>query len=192
MKAPTRKRQLEAAIETADLAARDYRVWRELFRRVDWTSDDALIADRWQPKSVDELADRCRMSRASVKRALRNLDDLGWIVRSQEKRGRGYAVHYQLDIGRDQPARPKAEPTGDAERARRYRARKKGGQPAVTQESSKGGQIAVTQDEETGQECVTKGFTSRDATAGQEPDLRKETRQGGRKEGRKEGRKRPR
>lgn len=195
---PSGRRALEAAIEAADVHPATYRVLRELYRRLDWTSDAPVIADRWQPRSVDDLAARCRMSRSTARRAVRAAEALGWLTREWDGPGRGHAMRYTLAIGRDQPTRPaEAEPLTDAERARRYRARKRS-QRAVTERGHEGvterGHESVTPDAKRGQDDVfpgakrgqidvTKGFTSRDEAAGQGPVSAGRNQQGGSGEG---------
>jgi hypothetical protein len=195
---PSGRRALEAAIEAADVHPAVYRVLRELYRRLDWTSDAPVIADRWQPRSVDDLAARCRMSTSTAKRAIREAERLGWLTREWDGPGRGHAMRYTLAIGRDQPARPpEARPLTGAERTRRWRAGKRGqpavterghaavterGQPAVTPGPERG-QIDVTPDTKRGQIDVSKGFTARHTSAGQRPVSAGRNQQGGSGEG---------
>jgi hypothetical protein len=81
----TRELELKAAIEKADLPARDYRVYRALLERAEWKS--AKILDRFQPRSLNHLQRH------------------GWLVRHRHFSdngigGRGHPTTYQLEHGR--------------------------------------------------------------------------------------------
>lgn len=122
---PTREKQLNDAIEKARLPPRDYRVYRALFRRAEWGS--AVIKAEWQPKSLKRIAADSQLSVATVCRSLAHLESHGWVARERsQRRGRGYATAYQLLAGQDCDCMTqKPEPKSDAERARRYRERKR-------------------------------------------------------------------
>jgi DNA-binding MarR family transcriptional regulator len=100
----TREQELRDAIEKADLPARDYRVYRALSARAEWKS--VVIRDKFQPRSLAELAAWSRMSRANVARALNHLQRHGWLQRHRHFSdkgigGRGHATRYQLEHGKD-------------------------------------------------------------------------------------------
>ena len=120
----------------------------------------------------------------TLKRTLSHLQRHGWIQRHRHITdngigGRGHPTRYQLEVGTDcncGPERP--EPVSDAERARRYRQRKKAAHSGVTDKpdkaahiivthNGKAAQIDVTTGEKVAQIDVTKRLTSRDEDAGQ-------------------------
>jgi hypothetical protein len=164
----TREQELEKAIEAARLPPREYRIYRALFKRAEWNT--ATIKKQFQPWNEAELAGDSKMSLASVKRGLAHLERHGWITRvPRRKPGRkGPAVSFILLSGSDcdcQPERP--GPVSDAERARRYRARKKEAQSDVTEGLKEA------------QKCVTLRLASRDENAGHTPNGSKSVREGG-------------
>jgi hypothetical protein len=157
---------LRKAVEAASIPARDYRVYSALLRKVQWDGP-AVIPAKFQPRSLQEIAKLARMSVASAKRALAHLESHGWIQRDRKDPGRGHCTHYQLTPGLDCdciPQRP--EPASDADRARRYRQRKKAAQDRVTR-PDKAAQSDVSLRQEAAQIDVSKRLTSRDDIAGQ-------------------------
>ena len=161
---PTQEQLLSTAIEKARMPARDYRVFRALFKRAAWGS--AVIPAKFQPRSLKVIArDTGGLSEATVKRSLNHLEEHGWIVRARDAfKGRGHSTAYGLTIGEDcdcNSGRP--EPKSGAERAKRYRDRKKAAQVPVTQGQESG---SICRDE-AAQIDVTKRLTSRDEPAGQ-------------------------
>jgi hypothetical protein len=170
---------------------RDKEVWRHLFRRADWAT--GIIPDRWQPKSLRDLARVTHMNVTTVCRSLAHLDSHEWVDRQREPPGRGHSTSYQVLPGVDcdctDGRKIPGGPASDAERARRYRARKKALRGSVTQASGsvaesrdgtspeasrdavtaeeKALQYAVTPGEKALQYAVTKRCASRDEPAGQ-------------------------
>jgi DNA-binding Lrp family transcriptional regulator len=178
----TREKELSQAIEKAALPVADYRVYRALMGRADWNT--AVIPVRFQPRSLAELAELSKLSVATVKRTLRHLQRHGWIERHRYITdagigGRGHPTRYRLDVGADCDCAPdRPEPVSDAERAKRYRQRKKAAHGSVTDTPDKAAHIVVTHDGKAAQIDVTTGeklaqidvtnrLTSRDEDAGQ-------------------------
>ena len=183
----TREQELSAAIEEATLPARDYRIFSALLRqRAEWKT--ATIPAKFQPRGLADLAQLARMSKANLCRGLDHLESHGWIDRNRaDKLGRGHRTTYQLTKGMSCDClKPRDAAASDAERARRYRARKR--TPAESREVS---QASVTQQavsvsesrDEVSQNRVTKSLTSRDEIPGQGRFSAKE----GRSEGSREG-----
>lgn len=105
----TREQQLADAIDKADLPARDYRIYRALFKRAAWKT--AEIRERWQPRSLQELAVLAHMSKSNVCYGLDHLELHGWVIRHRHtKPGRGYNTAYSLTIGRDCDCRKASKP----------------------------------------------------------------------------------
>jgi hypothetical protein len=99
-KPTTHEQELRAAIRAARLPARDFRIYDALFARAHWNS--AVIYGRYQPRSLTELADWCRMSRANLCYGLNHLEYHGWIERRRWRTpGRGHRTMYALLAGRD-------------------------------------------------------------------------------------------
>jgi hypothetical protein len=117
-----REHELRTAIEQARLPGRDYRIFMALFARAEWKT--AVLRDRYQPRSLDELAAWCGSSHNTVTRGLADLTLHGWITRTPRKSpGRqGAAISYQLQHGHDCDCRAARKPamTG-AERTRLWR-----------------------------------------------------------------------
>jgi DNA-binding HxlR family transcriptional regulator len=103
-----------------------------LYDLAQWNT--AVILPERQPKSHATLATKCDMSVRNLKRALLELDELGWVERTPHP-GRGLTTTYQLQVGMDAAPKRRTAMT-DAERARRYRERKKAGQETVTADSA--------------------------------------------------------
>jgi hypothetical protein len=100
----TREQELRATIEKAQLPARDYRIYMALFARAEWVT--AKILDRFQPRSLDELAAWSRMSRSNVAGGLNHLTRHGWLLRHRNITakgigGRGHGTKYELVVGKD-------------------------------------------------------------------------------------------
>ena len=184
----TREKELSQAIEKASVPVSDYRVYQALLARADWKT--ALIPVRFQPRSLEELADLSKLSVATVKRTLGHLQRHGWIQRHRYLTdkgigGRGHPTRYRLDLGADcdcVPDRP--APLNGAERTRRWRERKKAAQGSVTL-PDKGAQVDVTTGEKLAQFDVTKGLSDSHTTAGQPAFCAEEGRDEG--EGEREG-----
>jgi predicted transcriptional regulator len=131
-----REHELRKGIRAAtSLPSRDFRIYSALLDRADWKS--AVIPNRFQPRNIDALAREAGMSARSVNRSLDHLALHGWVARTiGTAPGRhGRAVAYALSLGEAcscKPARP--EPLTGAERAQRFRDRRKQRQPGVTHE----------------------------------------------------------
>ena len=111
-----REHELEDAICAADLPARDYRIYRTLLRRVDWKV--AVIPDRFQPRSLKELAAWARTSKANLALGLNHLERHGWIERYRNISdrgigGRGRGTRYGLQVGRDCDCAKGSDPEPD-------------------------------------------------------------------------------
>jgi DNA-binding PadR family transcriptional regulator len=167
----TREQELSAAIEEAVLPSRDYRIFSALLRqRAEWKT--ANIQAKFQPRGLADLARLAKMSKASLCRGLEHLESHGWITRTRaDKRGPGHRTTYQLTRGMSCDClKQRPEPASDADRARRYRERKRAA--ALAKEVS---QVTVTQEaisvsesrDEVSQDDVTKCLTSRDEIPGQ-------------------------
>jgi DNA-binding MarR family transcriptional regulator len=143
----SREGQLRAAVGKAALPVRDYRVYHALLGRAEWRT--AVIPGKFQPRSLRDLAALSRMSTAGVCRSLNHLESHGWVERQRRPPGRGHATAYTLLAGADCdciPATETGEPMPGAERARRYRQRKKASQNSVTEYASKASHNNVTDD----------------------------------------------
>ena len=100
LKPGTREQELRAAIRAADLPARDFRIYDALFERAQWKT--AVIDGKYQPRSLTELAQWSRMSRAGLCYGLNHLELHGWIERRRWLTpGRGHRTTYALLAGRD-------------------------------------------------------------------------------------------
>ncbi len=100
------------------------------------------LPGKYQPRSLVELAGWAGMPARTVTAALSVLESFGWVERSRPAiLCRGLSTAYQPQLGRTRPARPR-NPLSGAERARRYRTRKRG-KPAVTPQEPRHGEPAV-------------------------------------------------
>jgi biotin operon repressor len=96
----THEQELRDAIRAARLPARDFRIYDALFARATWKT--AVIVDKYQPHSLEELAEWARMSRANLCYGLNHLEYHGWLIRQRRvKPGRGHKTMYELLAGRD-------------------------------------------------------------------------------------------
>ena len=183
----TREQELSAAIEEAVLPPRDYRIFSALLRqRAEWKT--AIITAKFQPRGLADLAGLAKMSKANLCRGLEHLESHGWIMRTRaDKRGRGHRTTYQLAKGMScECLEQRPEAASDADRARRYRERKRASAPgrkmsqaAVTQEA-----VSVSEPrDEVSQDDVTKCLTSRDEIPGQGQFSAKEGNDEGKEEG---------
>jgi hypothetical protein len=117
----TREQELRAAISKAFLPPRDYRIFMALFDRAEWGT--AAIRDRFQPRSLKELAEWSRMSLANVKRGVGHLGRHGWIERHRHVSengigGRGHPTRYVLSNGQDCDCKPaQSEPVSSRKAA---------------------------------------------------------------------------
>jgi predicted transcriptional regulator len=141
VKTRTRESELKAAIIKANLPPRDFKVYMVLMDRAQWGT--AKIADKFQPRSLQELARRGNMSEANVKRSLNHLQRHGWVKRYRHLTGkgiggRGHPTRYQLEHGRDCDCR-----------------------------NEKGAQHELVSGEKGAQDCTIKGLKSEDIAAGQ-------------------------
>ena len=119
-----REAELRQAIARADLLPRDKAILTVLLDRARWAT--AMIEDRFQPRGTAELAGWCHMPARTLLRGLGHLEHHKWIERTRVPgAGAGHGTTYQLLAGEDCYCRVKTEPMTDAERARRYRQRKK-------------------------------------------------------------------
>lgn len=150
-------RELRDAIEASDLPPRDYRLYGALLHRVQWGYD--YIPEQFQDRSLEALASRCRMSKASAAEGLNHLERHGWVRRERQPPGRGRSTHYALAVGADcdcpKVPKPRA-PMTEAQRSRRYRERKSVQNPRDGEDE--GSSIRVTKCPE-----------DRDESAGQDP-----------------------
>ena len=183
----TREQELSAAIEEAALPTRDYRIFSALLRqRAEWKT--ATIPAKFQPRGLADLARLAKMSKANLCRGLDHLESHGWIQRNRaDKHGRGHRTTYQLTAGMSCDClKPKQEPMTDAERMRRYRARKR-----ATATGRKVSHDGVTREAESvseprnevSQDDVTKCLSERNEIPGQGQFSAKE----GRSEGSSKG-----
>ena len=189
----TREQELSAAIETAVLPSRDYRIFSALLRqRAEWKT--AAIAARFQPRGLAELAALAKMSKATLCRGLEHLASHGWIARERAAtRGRGHRTTYQLNAGMDCDClKQRPEPMTDADRARRYRERKRARNVSASRDevsqnrvTRPAGSVSESRDE-VSQDDVTKCLTSRDEIPGQGQFSAKEGNDEGREEGERE------
>lgn len=176
-----RAEELHRAVRRAGLPSSWVVVFDTLVNRGDYAT--GRLPDDWQPRSIQELAEWCGLPQRTMMRALRGLADYGWIVRKPPgELRRGLATTYQAAEGRARRAavgRPRegSEPLSDAERARRYRARKRGPQaPAeaprheTVAPMSGDGERPAPADSVTAKVAAMITATSRDDFAGQPPD----------------------
>jgi hypothetical protein len=173
----TREVQLKKALAAARIPHRDSRIYTVLLlRRMQWKTGE--IPDRFQPRSIAELAGLCGMSESTTLRGLSGLENNGWIIRERKPvRGRGHKTTYQLDTGRDYPPKSAAEPKTGAERTRKWRQKMRQGN--VTADASKVLHSDVTPPEDIRQFCVTEYVTSRHTSPGQGQESAKEGRDEG-------------
>jgi hypothetical protein len=116
-----RAEELRRAVKQANLPLSVVVTVDALLSRADWAT--GLIPEKHQPRSVRELARWAGISTSVCETALNTGRDFGWIERhSPRVLFRGLSTTYQVRMGRKRPER---EPMSEAERARRYRQRKK-------------------------------------------------------------------
>ena len=109
----TREQELWDAILGAEVTPSDFRVFVTLLRLADYGT--AEIPDRFQPRSLVKLAERCHISLAGVKRSVGHLQRHGWLERHRNLTasgigGRGHPTRYKLMIGRDCDCKKAAQP----------------------------------------------------------------------------------
>lgn len=110
MRAPaTREQELLAAIYEAEITPSDFRVFMTLLRAADFGT--AEIPDRFQPRSLVKLAEKCHISLAGLKRSVSHLQQHGWLERhrnltSSGVGGRGHPTRYVLLVGKDCDCKP--------------------------------------------------------------------------------------
>lgn len=176
----TREEELRAAIESADLRARDYRIYCALFKRAQWKT--AEILGTFQPKSLDELAGWSRMSTANLKRGLAHLELHGWVSRERWLTlGRGHSTRYVLSLGRDCDCHRTSDRSTDGNEPSAGSKHEANGKHFASAEVAHHPQDAsqeVAQDEpfsdqEVAQKCAGKWLTPDDESAGQRPVPRK-------------------
>lgn len=100
----TREQELWDAILGAEVTPSDFRVYVTLLKLADFGT--AEIPDRFQPRSLVKLAERCHISLAGTKRSVSHLQRHGWLERHRNLTatgigGRGHPTRYKLLIGRD-------------------------------------------------------------------------------------------
>jgi hypothetical protein len=100
----TREQELWDAILAADITPSDFRVYVTLLKIADFGT--AAGPERFQPRSLVKLAQRCHISLAGVKRSVGHLQRHGWLERYRNITdagigGRGHPTQYKLLIGRD-------------------------------------------------------------------------------------------
>jgi len=100
----TREQELWDAILGAEVTPSDFRVYVTLLKMADFGT--AEIPDRFQPRSLVKLAERCHISLAGVKRSVGHLQRHGWLERHRNLTpsgigGRGHPTRYKLLAGRD-------------------------------------------------------------------------------------------
>jgi hypothetical protein len=157
---PTQERRLRIAIEKASVPPRDYRIFMALHYRAQWVT--AAIPERFQPRSVEEIARIANINPTTAAEGLTHLERHGWLVRHRTS-GRSRSIAYALAVGKDcdcPAAAPKTGRLPDAERARRYRERKKASRGIPVTEADPSRDIAAMRH---GVEC--------DEFAGQVPYL---------------------
>lgn len=168
-KTRTPEQELKATLLSARIPASDHRIMSVLQGRAEWKT--GVIQSRFQPRSLEQLADWCGLSLATVKRSLNRLDEHGWLVRSYQSfgGGRGRNTEYQLSPGRDYGLDRSKPPLPDAVRARQYRARKKAAHEDVTVGQPKPAHEDVTIGQKPAQNDVSNRLTSRNDAAAQMP-----------------------
>jgi DNA-binding HxlR family transcriptional regulator len=158
---PTREQELKAAFRKARMSQRAHRVLSVLlYDLARWHT--GIIPPERQPRTRAALAKKCDMSEATLNRALSELEDLGWVVRIPHP-GRGLTTGIQVEIGRSAPPKT-SRPMTAAERARRYRERKKAAQQNVTPVAESGSDSR----DASRKNDVTRHVTGRDDFAGQD------------------------
>jgi DNA-binding transcriptional ArsR family regulator len=114
--------QMRREVKRANLPSYAVVVYDALLEKADWAT--GWLPDMRQPRSLNELALWAGMSKPLVVRALKVLEDTGWVERkSPAILRRGLSTTYQLRTGHRLPAR--GRPMTEAERGRRYRQRRK-------------------------------------------------------------------
>jgi hypothetical protein len=108
----SREQDLRKAVRKARLPARDFKIFTVLLDMADWGT--AELPGRWQPKSLEHLADLCEMPRSTLCRGLAHLGAEGWVKRASGG-GRGHANSYTLALGErcwcSRPGRPRKPET---------------------------------------------------------------------------------
>jgi hypothetical protein len=118
-----RAEELRRAVKAARLPPYAVVVFDALLSRADWAT--GMIPARHQPRSLTELAGWSGLSRRHTANALNVLEWHGWVRRDRPPElRRGLSTVYWLNHGSARPAGVR-EPMTDAERARRYRQRKR-------------------------------------------------------------------
>lgn len=169
-KPQTRETELKAAIIDADLPPRDLKVFMVLMKRATWVT--ATIPDKFQPRSLDELARWCHMSRANVARSLSHLQQHGWVERRRYVTengigGRGHPTRYQLALGRDCDCLARS--------SRESREDQKASQDAT----DKASQAETVYDEKASQDQPINRLKTVDVSAGHRPVSAKRVREEG-------------
>jgi hypothetical protein len=153
----SRETELRAAIDKADLPPRDFKIYMVLFRRAEWHT--AEIDPKFQPRSLTELARWSTMPRSVLAAGLNHLEHHNWIERNRWRTpGRGHTTRYKLTVGTDCDCHQEhGEPMTDAERMRRYRARRKASGSSVTEAGKVSGERVTAADQEVSGFHVTQG-----------------------------------
>jgi hypothetical protein len=156
--AKTLERELRDAIKRSGLPHAAINLYRAILDAADFTT--AELPDRFQPRSLDELAEWAAMSVKHCKQMLNVLEEHDWIERKRPATpGRGHRTAYVLLLGTARERR--GRPLTDAERARRYRQRKAAAD-SVTENGTEMRDKAAPK-------CVTKRHLPRDGAAGHRP-----------------------
>lgn len=101
----TREMELKAAILAAKLTSSDFRVYMTLLSIAEFKT--AEIPDKFQPRSLVKLAEKCRVSYRTLCYSLSHLQMHGWLERDRDISengtigGRGHATRYGLLLGQD-------------------------------------------------------------------------------------------
>jgi DNA-binding HxlR family transcriptional regulator len=143
------------------MPARAHRVcYVLLYDLAQWRT--GLIRPERQPRSMAALARKCDMSEATLRRALAELESLGWVTRIPNP-GRGKIPGIQVQPGRDAPQRVSMAMTS-AERSRNYRDRRKADQESVTHH----GEVSAFTESPSRESDATNHVRQRDDFAGQD------------------------
>ena len=139
-----RQTELRKAIVGASLPPRDRAIYAVLAERAEWATGEIL--PRWQPRGLEDLARLCSLPKSVVAVGLNHLELHKWIERDRSPGGPGRTTRYRLGIGAACDCRPaRGEPVSEAERSRRYRARRKLSGIRVTLTTLEASGSAVTQ-----------------------------------------------
>lgn len=92
-----------AIVAATGLTLADRWVFTVLLTTADWGT--AFLPDRFQPGSLIKLAEKCQVSKATVKRSVGHLQRHGWLERHRNLTdngigGRGHPTRYVLNLGR--------------------------------------------------------------------------------------------